>query len=345
MKQVIREEWGVFTKLLKEMSDLAGQGDAAAREFTRDQTQSHDDRLLLRYFMLKSRESDGASWREKVKTAYDTASPYENEEDAYNEGIPEMQKNLGIDSGLQSIDALRCLEDEARTKTFIETINNKVQAGDAVLEAGAGTGVLAIAAARKGATVEAVEINPVTAVFARRVVERCERNGLVPPGTVRIRLGDAMKYQPRGADGKVDENKKFDAYISENIYTGQFYELQIQINNALLKYVDTGQDKVIPLSMVNGCELSYVSDRAHDLEADIEAFVTRERIGPSEDIKRSDQKLYDWIALNEEQEAGVRNRFIQTAAHNGEVDSLTIFHWCKCPRPKATLSPEKRPNS
>jgi hypothetical protein len=59
MKQVVREEWSTYEKLLKEMSDLAGQGGEAASEFARDQARSHDDRLLLRYFILQSRGSDG----------------------------------------------------------------------------------------------------------------------------------------------------------------------------------------------------------------------------------------------------------------------------------------------
>jgi len=59
-----------------------------------------------------------------------------------------------------------------------------VQAGELVVEPGAGTGGLTLALARRGADVIAVELDP---VWAERLAERARRVG---PGTVRVVRGD-----------------------------------------------------------------------------------------------------------------------------------------------------------
>jgi predicted RNA methylase len=66
-----------------------------------------------------------------------------------------------------------CLRDRSRTETLAAVVRATVRPGDTVLDAGTGTGILALYAARAGARrVHAVETDPVLCWYLRQTVQR-----------------------------------------------------------------------------------------------------------------------------------------------------------------------------
>ncbi len=299
LEALITEEWQQFTETLAE------------------------DPVLRRYLQMKYKV-EGRDLDVLMNAIKRQVEPYQDEAGAFQE-LDGIRKRLGIEAGLRTFDALRCFKDQIRTLYFFDTIREKIEAGDRVLEAGAGTGILAIAAARAGAKeVEAIEINPVTAVFARRVIARCEERGIIEKGKVKIRLGDAAEYKPKKGE------PPFDALVSENLYTGQFHELQVQLNDYLLQFVDGAQDKIIPRAMVNGVELMDLSSelpplKRFEVAKRTDVVVKDLGIDPRAPKGISDPKAYDVLRFTERQAVGMRNRIVKTIAKDGVIDSVVIF--------------------
>ena len=95
-----------------------------------------------------------------------------------------------------------------------------------MIEAGVGTGILSFVAAACGAKVYGVEINRRTYELANEIKAVLIKKGFFKSEQIKFSLGDARTYNP---------NIAADLIISENLYTGMFYEKQIQIGNHLIK--------------------------------------------------------------------------------------------------------------
>lgn len=115
-----------------------------------------------------------------------------------------------------------CLFDQERTEAFQSAIQKTVASGDVVVDMGTGSGVLAMFAARAGASrVYAVEFDENN---VRSLRETFLRNGLdqiitVIPGDIR----------------SVQLPEKVNVIIGEMIATGLIEEQQIQANNNMLR--------------------------------------------------------------------------------------------------------------
>lgn len=133
------------------------------------------------------------------------------------------QKDIPKD-GLDVLDAVHCLYDKRRTIFFLKEIEKCVRPGYFVIEAGVGTGILSLFAGLRGAEVVGYEINKATLQLAEQVkqylIEKYDR--ALP---VLFELADATK---------VVSQRLADVIISENIYTGMFFEQQVQIANNLI---------------------------------------------------------------------------------------------------------------
>lgn len=113
-----------------------------------------------------------------------------------------------------------CLRDMERTEAFRQAINRVVKAGDVVLDAGAGSGILAFFAAAAGARkVYAAEFDP---ALAERLRQNAALNGLGE--VIEVITGDIRDLRLPA---------QVDVLVAEMIETWLLDELQIPALNAL----------------------------------------------------------------------------------------------------------------
>ncbi len=113
-----------------------------------------------------------------------------------------------------------CLLDERRTRAFRNAVERCVEPGDRVLDVGTGSGILALLAARAGASrVLAIEIAPDLAAVARA---NAEANG----------LGDVVEVVEADATA-IELDEQFDVVTMELLDTGLVAEHQVHAMNRL----------------------------------------------------------------------------------------------------------------
>jgi predicted RNA methylase len=148
-------------------------------------------------------------------------------------------------NGLDILDAVRCITDFNRSNILLDEITRIIHKGNVVLDAGFGSGILAFKAAEIGANVTALELNNETFEFAKKLYSYLLDKKVLNNSETKLLLTDAIKYIP---------TIKPDVIISENIYTGCFYEKQVQIMNNLIPHINVG-GKVIPQGLRSGITL------------------------------------------------------------------------------------------
>jgi len=239
-----------------------------------------------------------------------------------DEYIDDRMTRIDVPScGLETVDAVHCILDRNRTFAFLEAIEKSVKPGEVVVEAGLGTGILAIMAAALGAEVYGIEINKDTLGLARQLSMLFIKNGLFDQENLLLIEADASTWNPL---------KQIDLIISENIYAGMFYEMQIPILNHLLPFISSS-GRVIPHGMSSYVILAQAEKpllRGHG-----ELFspsLAEGRIYKSREL--SEPFLYDNINFNRKNDLYCRIDIAIPIMRSGLVNSLLIYSPVKVAR-------------
>jgi predicted RNA methylase len=148
-------------------------------------------------------------------------------------------------------DIQACLYDVHRVKYLRAAIVGTIKPGDVVVDAGSGTGLLGLLAARAGAKrVYCLELNP---DFKHVIEANAANNGL--RDRIIVETADATAYVPP---------EPIDVVVSEVISAGFFYEPQLQIVNHLRDHLRPG-GRMVPCSMRNYVELIHAQEQLYEL--------------------------------------------------------------------------------
>lgn len=147
-----------------------------------------------------------------------------------------------------------CLRDEVRTAALGTMIEKVVQPGDLVLDAGAGTGILSLFAARAGAgRVYAVEAEP---VLARNLERTVRLNGY--SDVIEVVGGDVRTF-----------DRPVDVALIELIETALLDESLIEVHNELLRRGVLGpQTRIFPAAYTAYGELVRIDRNFHGFVID-----------------------------------------------------------------------------
>jgi predicted RNA methylase len=150
-----------------------------------------------------------------------------------------------------------CLHDVQRTRLWKQAIEDVVQDGDVVVDAGAGTGILGVFAALDGAArVHALELHP---RFVTLIQHLAERNGVADRLTVTH--GDATKLEPP---------EPFDVLVCELLCTGQFFEPEVQVVNNLRRHMLPG-GRIIPAWVESFVQLFDAQEEIYGVRIDCDS--------------------------------------------------------------------------
>lgn len=224
--------------------------------------------------------------------------------------------------GLDILDAVHCVYDKKRTVYFLECINDVVKKDTVVIEAGVGTGVLSFMSAYKGARVYAVELNKNIYTLAKSIRTFFYDKNILIKNSVELTHGNAFKYSPK---------EKADVIISENIYTGMFYEKQVQIMNHLLPHLKRN-GIVIPSVLTMGIALvnaSFPNSAKHG-----ELFVVNEHKDKLNMNVLSNDVIYSTLDFKKKNSTEVDKKIAFTAKKMGVVNGVLIWSTVMLPNGK-----------
>lgn len=231
------------------------------------------------------------------------------------ECIDDRMTRIDVPSfGLETVDAIHCVLDQNRTFAFLEAIKRSVRPGVVVVEAGLGTGIMAIMAASLGAEVYGIEINRDTFELSRRLSKAFIKEGLFEECQLKLIMGDASTWVAP---------KQIDFIISENIYSGMFYEMQIPIINHLRSFLNPG-GQVIPSGMCSYVILTHTENPDQKRHGELfSPSIAEGRIYQCKELSKP--ALYDTIDFNGHNDLDCSINLIIPVTRSGFANSLLIY--------------------
>ena len=218
-------------------------------------------------------------------------------------------------TGLSILDAVHCVADRKRTLLFLGEIRKLVHKNSLVLEAGVGTGVLSVYAAIRGAKVRGVELNPATLKLAQRT-----KKNFSDIANINFVAGNAIKFHSK---------QKYDLIINENIYTGLFFEKQVEISNNLQRFLKP-QGEVLPRGITNTfrlCRAFYPKTPHHK-----ELFVRYEEGKKPIPLRYlSGETVYNEIDFKKNNRLSVHGKAIVQIGKNGLLNGIRISSYVNLP--------------
>jgi len=207
-------------------------------------------------------------------------------------------------------DIQACLLDEERTKAFVKAVRSVVRKGDIVIDAGSGSGLLGVTAAKAGARkVYCIEFDRLSCEV---ILRTSAENGVADK--IVIVCGDATK---------VELPEKADVLLSENMSGGgMFEEQQVRINNHLLKFMKKGA-RFVPQEIRNSVQLCAAKE-------EFEGFRYMEcRASMKEDKGLSDAKEFTPIFLGKHVDENADDDVPLVVRKSGIVNAVRFEIACK----------------
>lgn len=199
-----------------------------------------------------------------------------------------------------------CLYDTERTSQWKQAIEDIVVAGDIVVDAGAGTGILGIFAALDDAKhVYSLELQQ---RFCKLTENLASKNGV--SDKVTVFNGDASK---------IILPEKVDVLICELLCTGQFFEPQIKVVNHLREYFKP-TTRIIPNKIEHYIQLL----DAHEILYGVRIDCDSRSLMMADDEAVSSKVLYDMIDLTKPCDSGVDSIVTVKARKSRMADAVVI---------------------
>lgn len=199
-----------------------------------------------------------------------------------------------------------CLFDKKRSFDFLSAINETVKKGDVVVDAGSGSGVLGLFAARAGAKkVFCIESNP-------RFIEIIKKNAKINDfsDVIQVIYGDATK---------IKLPCKVDVIICELLSTGFFYEPEIQVINHMRKFLKKG-GKIIPINCKSWIQLIDAQRDVYGLRFDYDSRY--EKLKSDKPI--SNKVIFDNPNFFVDEPLQIDKKVIVTVQKSGIVNAVRI---------------------
>ncbi len=199
-----------------------------------------------------------------------------------------------------------CLYDKERTNRFAKAIKETVKKGDIVVDAGSGTGVLGLLAAKAGAKkVYCIELQP---RFIEIIKKNAELNNL--QDKIVVIQGDATKV-------KLPE--KVDVIICELLSTGLFFEPETEVLDHLRQFLKK-KGRIIPQECVSWIQLVKAQKSSYGLYLNYDSRTER-----LNDKGLSNKVVFDELAFQEKEEPLVIDTKVTVkASNNGTVNAVRI---------------------